>query len=300
MESENRKLIDRYLQNSLSGLELKNFMDRMEVDREFKNQVSLQNNIIEGIRQAEDSRLRESIEKRINYKKPLIPSALKLIIFFFIVAGAGITIWNFSGQESTDSKKKYLLFDIFRDKKPEIVKGNNIPENENEIKVTVPKSSKVLLDSPNRDIPEDAAQKDTGLNNQENPDIVVKKDQLLISIVMKAKTEGEDKQRQNNSDYSIAQNTAEALNPQADLPDFNTPEKETYIIEFWVSPVNYKGYRFFGNRIVLFGIEEPDAVQLIKRNDKLLFKYGSDLFSLEHFDDFSPFIADPEKPSLLK
>ena len=135
MKSENRKLIDRYLQNSLSGLELKNFMDRMEADQEFKRQVSFQNNLIDGIRKAEDSRLRELIEKHIDYKKPLIPSALKLIIFFFIVAGAGITIWNFSGKESTENKRRYLLFDIFRQKKPEIVNLNTGSENEKEINI---------------------------------------------------------------------------------------------------------------------------------------------------------------------
>ncbi len=300
MKSENRKLIDRYLQNSLSGLELKNFMDRMEEDQEFKSQVSFQNNLIDGIRKAEDSRLRELIEKHIDYKKPLIPSALKLIIFFFVVAGAGITIWNFSGKESTENKRRYLLFDIFRQKKPEIVNLNTGSENEKEIKVPVSKNSKSNIVSPSPESIKESVGIDTASINSENPDIVFKKDQLLISIVTKAKVEGDEIQKPINSDNTIAQNTTEALNPLADLPGNESIENDNYIIEFWVSPVNYKGYKFYNDRIVLFGIEEPDAVQLIKRNDKLLFKYGKELFSLERSENFSPFIPETEKPSISK
>ena len=114
MKQEEKILIDRYLENSLTGIELKEFLDRLENDVKFRNEVSFQNLLIEGIQLAEDKRLIDSIEKFISYRKPAIPTALKLIVTFFIITIGGIILWNYIGPDSVGKKHNYFSLDYFR------------------------------------------------------------------------------------------------------------------------------------------------------------------------------------------
>ena len=85
MNIEEKQLIDRFLQNKLTGFELKDFHDRMESDSNFRKKISFHNLLIESIQEAEDKRVVDSLYSYIGYKKPVIPFALKLIVTFFIV-----------------------------------------------------------------------------------------------------------------------------------------------------------------------------------------------------------------------
>ena len=92
MTTQERSLIDRYIDNSLSGVELKEFMDKLDSDENFRKSVSFHNLLIESIQVAEDNRVEKSIVEKIGYKKPLIPTGLKLIITFLFITGTGIIL----------------------------------------------------------------------------------------------------------------------------------------------------------------------------------------------------------------
>ena len=54
------------------------------------------------------------------------------------------------------------------------------------------------------------------------------------------------------------------------------------------------------NRLILFGIEEPDAVRLFSKNGKLWMKYGQDFYFLEPSETFGSLIKSTEIPFVLK
>ena len=84
------------------------------------------------------------------------------------------------------------------------------------------------------------------------------------------------------------------------LPDFQhrescrhcqTTRKPKGIIktEFWRSPLNYKGYKFDENKLVVFGLYEVSNVFIIGYNNELFIKYNKDYYLIEYTDDFKSF-----------
>jgi hypothetical protein len=291
-KEEERILIDRYLSNSLSGTELKQFIDRLDSDSAFREEVVFQNLIVEAIREADQQRLEASIIESTRYKKPLVPLGLRLIILFFIVTASGILFWEYIGSgNSTGEHKPKFSFNIFKSKTKEI------PVTKEKKKEIVPVDTAVADDNSTIDQPvnniEETASSDTTMIADE--EVVVKKDQLLVTMPFKPIPLDNAK-----DEHSMAQSTADKLNPSAGLPD----EKEAteYMVEFWISPVNYKGYKLYNDKLILFGIEEPDAVHLYSFNNSLLMKYGKEFYRLTPVSDFVSFnvVKENSLPAALR
>lgn len=296
---EEKILINRYLENSLTGIELKEFLDKLENDVKFRNEVSFQNLLVEGIQLAEDKRQIDSIEKFISYKKPVIPTALKLIFTFFIVTIGGIVLWNYIDPDSAGKKHNYFSLDYFRKNKTDTIDINtkgNLPSL-NKKPLTKSFSSNAEGLSPKKIIP---VSNSSLTDLSDSTEIVVKKDQLLISIKLLAEDLSDGKTEAEKNESSIAKSTVEKLNPSGGLPEIEERSTIEYMVEFWVSPVNYKGYKLIGNKLILFGIEEPDAVHLFSKNEKLWMKYGQDYFSLMQTENFESLIKSSEIPSAQK
>lgn len=292
MKQEEKKLIDKYLQNVLTGSELSNFVSRMETDADFRREVSFHNLLMEGVMLSEELRLKTSIEKFIGYKRPLIPYAVKLIIAFLVITSGGIIFWSYTGTDSAKEKMHYGFLELFRNKK------NNITISEGTNKSTVAK--KLIL--KNKDASIDSLDLNeissnaknvnkndsTEISTHESNDFVVKMDQLIISHIILPSHSNENPDAGKVA-QSEARNTASKLNPAGGLPNEDEKSSEGYKVEFWASPINYKGYKLLNDKLILFGIEEPDAVELISSNDKLWMKYKNDFFILEHSDNFESF-----------
>jgi hypothetical protein len=63
-----------------------------------------------------------------------------------------------------------------------------------------------------------------------------------------------------------------------------------YRIEFWRSPINYRGFKFVRNAIVTFGLDPREISRLYQLEDKIYLRHGSfvyRLFITETFDSFS-------------
>ena len=87
-----RLLIDRYLANSLSGMELQKFIERLSEDELFRKEVLFQNLIVDAIRQAHDNQLQSAILSEIKYKKAKVPFGLRLIILFLAILISAIAV----------------------------------------------------------------------------------------------------------------------------------------------------------------------------------------------------------------
>lgn len=63
-----------------------------------------------------------------------------------------------------------------------------------------------------------------------------------------------------------------------------------YRIEFWRSPINYRGFKFVRNAIVTFGLDPRETSRLYQLEDKIYLRHGSAVYRLfitEKFESFS-------------
>jgi len=121
------------------------------------------------------------------------------------------------------------------------------------------------------------------------PEIVVKRDELLdtkqVELIQIAKVN-----RLNTSD-SLLRNFQGEPN--------NRPE---YRIEFWKSPVNFKGFKFIRNAVITYGLDPTESIKLYELNEKRYLKYGAQVYRLYITDKFEPFtrITDEQLIKQLK
>ena len=307
MEIKERSLIDRYIDNSLSGVELKEFMDKLESDEHFRKMVSFHNLLFESIQIAEDSRIEKEIISKLGYRKPFIPFGLKLIITFLLVTTSGIILWQYIGKSTLQNRRRIFGFELFRkanqnlnsenlnSKSIPIVKEKTISRKESE-DVADPKEEEISK------VKTDQASDTTGDTEQMNDEnLVFKKDQMLVSHTIKI-SEIKSEVNRKPVENSMAQSTANKLNPAAGLVNPTSSNGIEMEVEFWLSPINYRGYKMSSNKLILFGIEEPDAIKLYNFENRLLMKYGQDFYRLNQTDEFLSFsiIKNTELPSVLK
>jgi hypothetical protein len=62
-----------------------------------------------------------------------------------------------------------------------------------------------------------------------------------------------------------------------------------YRIEFWRSPINYRGFKFIRNAIVTFGLDPNESSRLFQLEDKFYLKHGISVYRLFMTEKFEPF-----------
>lgn len=120
--------------------------------------------------------------------------------------------------------------------------------------------------------------------------IIVKKDELLAVKNVQV-IEIESTERITKKD-SVLQNISGIKEPVA---------TGWYIIEYWKSPINYKGYKTNKNKIVLFGIAEAEKPKLFKIGDDFYLRNNERVFRLRKSAEFIALesITDPSIISKL-
>lgn len=119
-------------------------------------------------------------------------------------------------------------------------------------------------------------------------DIVISKDELIITRLIKISGEIPEL----NDNYELDS----ILTDQRQTP---RKQKGTIKVEFWRSPLNYKGYKLNENKLVLFGLYEFNNLSIIGYNNELFIKYNKDYYLIEYTDDFRSFVP-MKNESLLK
>ncbi len=74
----------------------------------------------------------------------------------------------------------------------------------------------------------------------------------------------------------------------------------TLRIEFWRSPVNFKGYKMDNNILVLFGINNVDFATFENDDKKLYMSYMGDYYPLDITGTYKPLIPMASAPAMLK
>lgn len=67
--------------------------------------------------------------------------------------------------------------------------------------------------------------------------------------------------------------------------------KNMLSVEFWKSPVNYKGYKTGKNKLVLFGIDQFNMISFKMLNKTLYIKYMSDYYQVDKTSEFKSLVS---------
>lgn len=122
-----------------------------------------------------------------------------------------------------------------------------------------------------------SAGSDTSITTaQDDEEIVVKKDELITSrsldVIALTKT-------LKSSSDTIGEKVS----------GVKTPSVSTMIIEFWQSPLNYKGYKMSKNKLVIYGIASSGYERIYKYENTLLLKAANGVYKLDYTNDFRSF-----------
>lgn len=82
----------------------------------------------------------------------------------------------------------------------------------------------------------------------------------------------------------------------ADLANVNESASDLYVLEFWKTPLNTKGYRFSKNRIMLYGFVDFNDVVLYQLNNVYYIKASNQVYKLSYGGEFKPLerVSDSE------
>ncbi|HEV7232328.1 MAG TPA: hypothetical protein VGO45_13420 [Bacteroidia bacterium] len=113
-------------------------------------------------------------------------------------------------------------------------------------------------------------------------DIVLRKDQLLSTRNLEEINISPVAVNPSAARDSLAAKMAGVRDEHAGAHQFES-------VEFWSSPLNYRGYKMNRNKLVLYGFSEPELVRLFKLDDEIYLHTGSVVYRLDYTNDFRPY-----------
>ncbi len=299
---EERLLIDRYLKGELSGIELHEFMERIDADPDFRQEVVLQDKASSQIKILYKAKLKEHLLDYINYRKPRINPELRNIILFLLVLGTGVIIWNYPDYNAIKTVRKNLSLSRF--KNSEQVKDAS--ENTRDLKKVTEHQSGNQKGN-NIEVISDSVSEIDGLTESEQSSadsvvitpavgdgtFMVRQDELKETKTIRIQNLAEQTE-QNYANVTSESSALDALNKMAHssgLPPVESMKKssESIEVEFWTSPVNYRGYKLSRSKLILFGIDESADVELLSFNEQLYLKLRNEYYLIRNNETFNNF-----------
>ncbi len=120
-------------------------------------------------------------------------------------------------------------------------------------------------------------------------DIVVRKDELMVTRSIRVLVIGEESgQESTPPESTLAGETAAKLNPEAALPQ-EEKEPAGYSVEFWKSPINYRGYKMGKGKIIVYGLEYPELTKLYLVRGNYYLENAQAYYQLRQGSEFQVF-----------
>lgn len=119
-------------------------------------------------------------------------------------------------------------------------------------------------------------------------DIYISKDELIITRLIKI-----------SGEVPEIDNGYELDSILTDQRQTSRKQKGVIKTEFWKSPLNYKGYKFNENKLVIFGFYEVNKLFIVGYNNELFIKYNENYYLIEYTDNFKSFVL-MKNETLLK
>lgn len=62
------------------------------------------------------------------------------------------------------------------------------------------------------------------------------------------------------------------------------------LVEFWMSPINFRGYKLSHSKLIIYGFEQPEALSLHSDGNTYYVKYFENFYPVSHTLEFKPLI----------
>jgi hypothetical protein len=62
------------------------------------------------------------------------------------------------------------------------------------------------------------------------------------------------------------------------------------LVEFWMSPLNFSGYKLSHSKLILYGFEQPEAFSLHSDGNTYFVKYFDNFYPVSHTLEFKPLV----------
>lgn len=313
ISTQDHIIIERFIEGALTGIELKEFQERMTSDGSFKDEVEFYHLLYSGISRSREHELTDFITSNVSVKHYTPRSVIAIVIVMLIIIISGVGMWNYVEKDAESGNKNFFTFDFFNKQKSKTGTAAANDRQKSERKISAKQDivseedsiedAHAQLQAKNDSATAIYTQSRPGDSLSDDENIVIKKDEMISSVEMPVfnRTQGQ-KTDAAKAKESLAREAAEKLNPGAQLPEEADLHTNTLQVEFWESPVNYKGFKLVKNKLVLFGIDKPEAVKLYSLNDQLYMQYGQMVSKLNPTYDYQSFLAlkESEIPQQLK
>lgn len=198
-------------------------------------------------------------------------------ILIGVLAGLGIVfivlngINPFSSSSSSAGESSDTLVDLRNTSAP-------VVQHSRESQSIQPESSAEIVDSTQAPSSDSIVQSDNEQNQESyvTDEIVVKRDELIETRELKliALEKGGSKSK-TDSLLKVFQGGGSAAE---------------FRIEYWRSPINYRGFKFVRNAIVAFGLDAKESSRLYQLNDQYYLRQGASVYRLFITEKFEPFV----------
>ncbi|MBI1221326.1 MAG: hypothetical protein GC180_01880 [Bacteroidetes bacterium] len=262
-------LFDRYFRGELSQEELDDFLERLKSDEEFKKELEMYQLLVEGIREHERQELKAFLVDKARVRFMGNPwSKAWTYASAAIIAGFGIlylVMDNSIQQEPTAESSKPAQIQTPVDTtqpgntKEEVTNNQSltkkmpIPDPEVEIKEETP--AEEVADVLNI---EDTTELQSGETDAELPGY--EKPHRMAS--MEKKQDFPVKEDTHLFDTTFTLQIKFQPDSVQNIQKPKGPVSERIEVQFWKSPINYKGYRFDGRKLQVFGLDTFSQVSL--------------------------------------
>ena len=131
----------------------------------------------------------------------------------------------------------------------------------------------------------------TNIHHQTKDVFIVRKDELLDIRTLEVL---------NLQQNEISNPSDSLLQKVSGIKDQKKNIIASFKIEFWQSPINYKGYKMSKNKIVLFGIQPEESIKLYLLNENIFMKLNQNVFKMSYTDDFKQLEKESDAITLSK
>ena len=119
-----------------------------------------------------------------------------------------------------------------------------------------------------------------GEGASEDANIVVRKDELLMAKTLEVTS-------LNPAIKTTAKDSL--LQKVSGIKDDKTADKQLFNVEFWESPLHYKGYKLSKYKMVLYGFASAEGLKIYRLDEAYYLKSGGLVYRLEYANDFRPY-----------
>lgn len=267
--------IEAYLLDKLTGHELRAFENQLATDHELREEVTFQQLLNASIcywrRKQLDLLLREQTAHLPKYSRrqvwvitvSMLATLALIVLIILFWPGSGSSESTF--QQPVASSHSRLV----------------IPRHQ-EVKEATTQLSPLRSNPAFSDTVRGDSASDNGYSIPDNEIIgladSVKKDYLLFDTILRA---GE-------ADSSIFFQTGQIADSHLKNDTMRTPPGRQVLVEVWLSPIHFKGYRLQNYQLILYGMSDLDSVKLALIDKQLYLIKAHEIYELREARQYFP------------